>query len=63
MRRVRRDKQGGPSLQDRLHEIPRMIFWPDPTPLESQPNLAAAAGAASILVKRNDANDLAVGGN
>lgn len=48
---------------DRLHDIPRVSLWPDPTPLEAQPNLAEAVGAASILVKRDDCNGLAFGGN
>jgi len=50
-------------VDDRLHDIPRVILWPDPTPLEPQPNLAAAAGASSIVIKRDDANGLAFGGN
>lgn len=50
-------------MPDRLHDLPRVSLWPDPTPLEPQHNLAAAAGAASILVKRDDCNGLAFGGN
>ena len=50
-------------MTDRLHDLPRVSLWPDPTPLEAQHNLAAAADAASILVKRDDCNGLAFGGN
>lgn len=48
---------------DRLHDVPRVRLWRDATPLERQHNLAMAAGAASILVKRDDCNGLAFGGN
>lgn len=45
------------------HGFPRIRLWPHTTPLEQQPRLAEALGAREILVKRDDCNGLAFGGN
>jgi len=48
---------------DALKKIPRVRLWDSPTPLEPQNRLAGAIGANSVLVKRDDCNGLAFGGN
>ncbi|MEM9330465.1 MAG: D-cysteine desulfhydrase family protein [Pseudomonadota bacterium] len=48
---------------ERLKDFPRASLWPDPTPLESQHNLASALGVHSFHIKRDDCNGLAFGGN
>lgn len=47
----------------RLEDIPRARLWSQPTVLEPAPRLAKAVGAAQILIKRDDANGLGMGGN
>lgn len=46
-----------------LDRLPRVSLSRLPTPLEEAPRLAAAAGVARVLVKRDDLTDLALGGN
>ena len=45
------------------HGYPRAVLWPHPTPLEPNPRLAEAIGAAQVWAKRDDCNGLAFGGN
>lgn len=47
----------------RLDDLPRSRLMSGETPLESMPNLAEATGPARLLVKRDDMNGLAFGGN
>ena len=51
------------SMLDYKNGIPRAPLWPYSTPLEAQPRLAEALGAQEILIKRDDCNGLAFGGN
>ncbi len=46
-----------------LASIPRTRLFAGPTPLESMPNLASYCGGPRLLVKRDDCNGLAFGGN
>lgn len=46
-----------------LAGLPRKKLWHEPTPIENLPRLAEAAGASQLLVKRDDCNGLAFGGN
>lgn len=46
-----------------LANLPRLPLTRLPTPLEKAPRLAAALGVATVLVKRDDLTDLALGGN
>jgi len=46
-----------------LDRLPRVSLSRLPTPLEDAPRLAAAAGVARVLIKRDDLTDLALGGN
>ncbi|MEM9279338.1 MAG: pyridoxal-phosphate dependent enzyme, partial [Pseudomonadota bacterium] len=48
---------------ERLKDFPRAILWPHDTPLEPQHNLARELGVESFLIKRDDCNGLAFGGN
>ncbi|MGI9353057.1 MAG: D-cysteine desulfhydrase family protein [Rhizobiaceae bacterium] len=48
---------------DNLKDFPRAVLWPDPTPLELQHNLAKTLDVQKFLVKRDDCNGLAFGGN
>lgn len=48
---------------ENLSKFPRTILWPGETPIEAQHNLAKAVGAEQFLVKRDDCNGLAFGGN
>ena len=48
---------------ENLKDFPRAVLWPDPTPLEPQNNLAKTLGVGKFLVKRDDCNGLAFGGN
>lgn len=47
----------------RMKDLPRVVLWLDPTPLEQQLNLAQHLGAETVLIKRDDCNGLAFGGN
>lgn len=47
----------------RLASLPRFPLAHLPTPLEPAPNLSAALGGPTILVKRDDLTGLALGGN
>lgn len=47
----------------RLASLPRVPLAHLPTPLEPAPNLSAALGGPTILVKRDDLTGLALGGN
>lgn len=46
-----------------MDSIPRIDLGNGPTPLESMPNLTSHCGGLSLLVKRDDCNGLAFGGN
>lgn len=46
-----------------LTKIPKVQLWDTFTPLEPQVRLAKQIGAKSVLVKRDDCNGLAFGGN
>ena len=46
-----------------LQAIARARLWTQPTVLEPAPRLAEIAGSAEILIKRDDANGLGMGGN
>ncbi len=48
---------------DALAKIPKVQLWDTFTPLEPQVHLAQHIGAKSVLVKRDDCNGLAFGGN
>lgn len=48
---------------DHRHGFPRASLWPHATPVESQPRLAEAISAREVLIKRDDCNGLAFGGN
>lgn len=47
----------------KLAGLPRLNLAHLPTPLEPAPNLSAALGGPSILIKRDDLTGLALGGN
>lgn len=53
----------GPEGTGCLASIPRACLFAGTTPLESMPNLASYCGGPSLLVKRDDCNGLAFGGN
>jgi len=48
---------------ENLAKVPRARLWFAPTPLEPQFNLAKELGVESFLIKRDDCNGLAFGGN
>ena len=50
-------------MVDQRHGFPHAPLWSHTTPLEPQPRLAEAIGARSVLIKRDDCNGLAFGGN
>ena len=51
------------SSDDALDAVPRVALARLPTPLEEMPRLAKHLGLAKLLVKRDDATGLAMGGN
>jgi len=51
------------SAADALDAVPRVALARLPTPLEEMPRLARHLGLARLLVKRDDATGLAMGGN
>lgn len=53
----------GNNMLDRLAGFPKEMLWEDPTPLQNAPRLAEQIGAANVLIKRDDCNGLAFGGN
>lgn len=57
--------QDGPQRQalEKLGARPRARLSRGPTPLDPAPRLSAAVGGAEIVIKRDDAQDLAFGGN
>ncbi|MEM8750142.1 MAG: D-cysteine desulfhydrase family protein [Pseudomonadota bacterium] len=50
-------------MLDTRHGFPHAPLWPYETPIEPQPRLAEAIGAREVLIKRDDCNGLAFGGN
>ncbi|MGB0749957.1 MAG: pyridoxal-phosphate dependent enzyme, partial [Magnetospiraceae bacterium] len=53
-----------PAGWDRLNSLPRVSLMAGPTPLQPLPNLSTTCGRhATMFVKRDDATDLALGGN
>lgn len=48
---------------EKMQDLPRARLWADPTPLEEQKNLSATLGNKQFLIKRDDCNGLAFGGN
>jgi len=52
-----------PELRERVDAIPSVSLGYYPTPLDDAPRLSAELGGPRILIKREDASGLALGGN